>query len=96
MTTSTKTIEVVKAPKVKGSAKVGTRLRVTSGTLNPTAVARKIQWLANGKVIKKATKRRFMVTSKQRGKQITVRVTVSAPGYKTLVIKTLPTARVKA
>lgn len=96
MTTSTKSIAVVKAPKVKGIAKVGKRLRVTQGTLNPSAVERKIQWLANGKKIKKATKRRFKVTSKQRGKKITVRVTVSAPGYATLVVKTRPTAKVKA
>ena len=96
MTTSTKSIAVIKAPKVKGTAKVGKRLRVTQGTLNPTAVERKIQWLANGKKIKKATKRRLKVTSKLRGKKITVRVTVSAPGYATLVLKTRPTAKVKA
>ena len=95
MTTSTKAIAVVKAPKVKGTAKVGSRLRVTKGRLNPTAVARKFQWLANGKVIKKATKRRFRVTNKQRGKKLTVRITISAPGYATLVMKTKRTAKVK-
>lgn len=95
-TTATKAIAVVKAPKIKGTAKVGKRLRVTQGTLNPTTVERKIQWLANGKKIKKATKRRFRVTNKQRGKKITVRITISAPGYATLVVKTRPTAKVKA
>jgi hypothetical protein len=95
MTTSTKAIAVIKAPKIKGTAKVGKRLRVTRGTLNPTAVARKFQWLANGKKIKKATHRRFRVTNKQRGKKIRVRITISAPGYTTLVVKTKRTARVK-
>lgn len=94
--TSKKTITIIKAPRVKGKAVVGSRLRVTSGTINPSAVVRKIQWLANGKVIKKATKRRFKVTSKQRGKKIRARVTISAPGYTKLVLKTRPTAKVKA
>jgi Carboxypeptidase regulatory-like domain len=93
---SAKTIAVLKVPKIKGIAKVGNRLRVTAGTVNPTAVARKIQWLANGKVIKKATKSRFVVTSKQVGKKLTVRVTISAPGYTTLAVKTRPSAKVLA
>ena len=91
-----KTIAVLKKPAIKGTAKVGTRLRVTPGTINPTAVVRKIQWLANGKVIKKATKRRFMITSKQAGKKLTVKITVSAPGYTTAVLKTKATGKVIA
>jgi len=93
--TAKKTIRVLKKPVIKGVAKVGNRLRVTPGKINPTAVVRKIQWLANGKKIKKATHRRFRVTNKQRGKKIAVRITISAPGYTTLVVKTKPTARVK-
>jgi hypothetical protein len=93
--TAKKTIRVLKKPVIKGVAKVGNRLRVTPGKINPTAVVRKIQWLAAGKVIKKATKRRFRVTNKQRGKKLTVRITISAPGYTTLVVKTKRTPRVK-
>lgn len=94
--TAMKTIAVHKKPVIKGTAKVGNRLRVTAGTLNPTAVVRKIQWMANGKVIKKATKRRFVVTSKQAGKKLTVKITVSAPGYTTVVLKTKATGKVIA
>ena len=91
-----KTIGVTKAPRIRGTARVGNRLRVTSGTINPSAVVRKIQWLAGAKIIKKATKRRLMVTAKQEGKKITVRITISAPGYNKLVLKTRPTAKVRA
>lgn len=94
--TTLKTIAVTRKPVIKGTAKVGARLRVTTGRTNPTAVVRKVQWMVGGKVIKKATKRRLKVTRKMRGKKVTVRMTISAPGYQTLVVKTRPTKKVKA
>ena len=61
-------VAVVKMPKIKGFAKVDQRLRVTKGAWNPTSVKRKVQWMANGKKIKGATKMRLRLT-KQAGRQ---------------------------
>ena len=79
--TAVRAVSVVKMPKIKGFAKVDQRLRVTKGAWNPTAVKRKVQWMANGKKIKGATKMRLRLTSKLVGKKITVKMTASAPGH---------------
>ena len=75
-------------PRIKGIVKVGQRLRVTKGAWNPTSVKRKVQWLANGKKIKGATKMRLRLTSKLAGKKITVKVTASAAGMTTATVRT--------
>jgi hypothetical protein len=90
-----KAVSVVKMPKIKGSATVGQRLRVTKGAWNPTSVKRKVQWLANGKKIKGATKTRLRLTSKLAGKKIKVKVTASAAGMTSAVVKTASTKKVK-
>jgi hypothetical protein len=82
-------------PKIKGFAKVDQRLRVTKGAWNPTAVSRKVQWLANGKKIRGATKTRLRLTRRLAGKKITVKVTASAPGMKAVTIRTVATKKVK-
>lgn len=82
-------------PKIKGTAKVGETLKITAGSWNPASVKKKIRWLANGKVIKKATKRKFTLTAKQKGKRIKVRIVASATGHLPLTLTTKPTARVK-
>jgi len=86
---------VVTMPKIKGFTKVGQRLRVTKGAWNPTAVSRKIQWFANGKKIKRATKVRLRLTSKLAGKKLTVKVTASAPGMTSTTVKTAKSKTVK-
>ncbi len=82
-------------PKIKGFAKVDQRLRVTKGAWNPTSVKRKVQWMANGKKIKGATKMRLRLTSKLVGKKITVKMTASAQGMTKTTVKTKATKRVK-
>lgn len=93
-TTSTKVV-MVKAPRIRGLAKVDQVLRVTRGTWNPTKVSRKIQWLANGKRIKGATKARLRVTKKLVGKRLSVRVVASAPQLTKLVVTTRTTKNVR-
>ncbi len=82
-------------PKIKGFTKVDQRLRVTKGAWNPTAVSTKVQWFANGKKIKGATKKRLRLTSKLAGKKITAKVTASAPGMTKVTVRTRSTTRVK-
>jgi hypothetical protein len=76
-------------------AKVTKTLRVTKGTWTPTTVTRKIQWLANGKRIKGATKSRLRLTKKLAGKRISVRVIASAPGLAPLKVTTKRTKQVR-
>ncbi len=87
---------MVQRPRIRGVAQVAEVLRVTRGAWNPTKVSRKVQWLANGKRIKGATKARLRVTQKLLGKRLSVRVVVSAPQHTRLLVKTRTTKRVRA
>jgi 5-hydroxyisourate hydrolase-like protein (transthyretin family) len=95
-TTTAAKVVMVKRPRVRGVAAVTQVLRVTRGAWNPTKVSRKIQWLANGKRIKGATKARLRVTKKLVGKRLSVRVVASAPQLTRLIVKTRTTKRVRA
>ncbi|WP_162799325.1 hypothetical protein [Nocardioides sp. 616] len=75
-------------PVAKGTAKVGKTLKAIVGTVTPATAKVKIQWFANGKKIKKATKATFKITGKYAGKKIHATVTATAPGYKKVVAKT--------
>ena len=94
-TTTTARVVMVKRPRIKGVAAVARTVRVTRGTWNPTTVSRKIQWLANGKRIKGATKARLRVTGKLVGKRLSVRVVASAPQRTKLVVTTRTTRSVR-
>jgi hypothetical protein len=86
---------MVARPRIKGVARVARTLKVTRGTWNPTTVSRTIQWLANGKRIKGATKARLRVTGKLVGKRLSVRVVATAPQRTQLVVTTRTTKRVR-
>ena len=68
------------APRVKGRAKVGKVLKVRPGAWSPAPATISYRWLRNGKPVKRATKASYRVTRKDRGKRISVRVTISGPG----------------
>jgi 5-hydroxyisourate hydrolase-like protein (transthyretin family) len=89
-------VTVLKKPRIKGHAKVGQRLRVTTGTWNPGKVRRTIQWFADGKRVKGATKNRLRLTGKLTGKRISARVIASAPGRTPLKVTTRKTKKVNA
>ena len=84
-----KVIKLVKAPRVTGVAKVGKTLKVSRGTWKPGTVTLKYQWFVKrgGKfvLIKKATKARLKLVRSLRGTKVRVRVTVNAPGHRSLV-----------
>jgi hypothetical protein len=78
-------------PKVTGKAKKKAVLKVSTGRWSPAAVKVKLQWYAGAKAIRKATTTKLKLVRKTlkavRKKTISVRVTVSAPGYTTVVTK---------
>jgi hypothetical protein len=76
------TIKVTKKAKIKGKAKVGKKLKVTKGTYKPAGKAKvKVRWLRGSKKIKGATTTRYKVKAADRGKKLSVKVTVKKPGY---------------
>lgn len=85
------------APRIKGKARVGRTLRVTTGTWSPSSGVRfSYQWLANGKRIKKATRAKLKVTKALKGKKVRVKVTARLAGAPSVTVRTKPTAKIKA
>ncbi len=68
------------APRITGTARVGSTLRASVGAWKPQA-SLKYQWLRNGAPIRGATTSSYKVTSKDWRKKLTVRVTASRAGY---------------
>ncbi|MET0467329.1 MAG: zinc-dependent metalloprotease family protein, partial [Aeromicrobium sp.] len=70
-------------PRITGTARVGRTLKVRVGAWSPRPSYR-YQWYANGrKITSKGTRSSFVLTSRQKGTRIAVRVTASKPGYTT-------------
>lgn len=64
-----------------GTKKVGKTLKVSKGTWSAGPTTFTYKWSRNGKAIKGATKSHYKLTSKDKGKRITVKVTASGLGH---------------
>ncbi len=97
-TSATKTIALrtltAATPTLSGTAKVGSTLTAKAGAWAPAPVTLKYQWLRNGKAIAKATKSSYKLSKSDKGKNISVKVTGSKPGYQT-VSKTSTAKKIK-
>jgi len=82
-------------PVIKGTAKVGRRLTVVRGGTTPSGTTITYQWLRKGRAIKGATRATYKVTTKDRGKALSVRVIRAKAGYATLSLVSR-TVRAKA
>lgn len=71
------------APKASGTFKVGRTVSASKGSWSPTPSSFSYRWLRSGKSISGATKSKYKLTSKDRGKRISVRVTVKKSAYST-------------
>ena len=74
------TVTNVAPPVVGGTPRVGSPVTATAGTWKP-AGSYSFQWLVDGAAITGATAARYVPTSSQRGKRLTVQVTASKKGY---------------
>jgi hypothetical protein len=85
------------APSITGTKKVGKTLKIKKRTFD-AGVGKSYQWLRNGKAIKGsvAKKSTYKLRSADQGKRIQVRVTVSKPGYATVVKTSSKTSKIKA
>lgn len=83
-----------KAPVISGTAKVGKTLACKVGTWSPKAKSYAYRWNRNGAKIKHATKGKYKVGTKDKGKKLTCTVTAMATGYANGV-KTTKAVKVK-
>lgn len=79
---------VKKKVTIKGTAKVGKKLKATTASFSTSSVKTKYQWLRNGKAIKKATKSTYKLTKSDRKKKVSLKVTFSKSGHSTVTQKT--------
>ncbi|MBB3044410.1 M4 family metallopeptidase [Nocardioides soli] len=93
---ATPAISNTKLPIVSGKARVAQTLKVKGGSWTPAAVSLSYQWLRSGKAIGKATKAKYRLTTKDKGKRISVRVTATKSGYTTGSAISKATGKVKA
>lgn len=69
-------------PTVKGSGRVGTTLLAYRGTWSPNPSTTSFRWMRDGQPIAYYGNR-YVVSARDRGSRITVRVTGARPGYET-------------
>jgi hypothetical protein len=82
-------------PKIKGKAKVGSKLTVSTGTWKPKPVPLTVQWYRAGRSAPVATGSSYTLTPDDAGKKITVKVTGAKVGYAS-VTKSKSTKKVAA
>jgi hypothetical protein len=71
-----------KKPSASGTTKVGKTLTAKYAYVpSPASATVKYQWYRNGKAISKATKVTYKITKTDRGKAISVKVSINAWGY---------------
>ncbi len=73
-----------KTPVVAGTRKAGKTLKVRAGSWGPGGVALSYQWYRGSARVKGATKTSYKLTSKDRGKKVTVVVRGTRAGYETV------------
>lgn len=86
--TTSKTKSIAKAKfivktnaSVSGKMKAGSKLTAKTGTWSPKPEKYKYQWYRSGAPISKATKSTYMMTTRDRGKVVYVKVTATKKGY---------------
>ena len=87
-------MSLASVPTITGNAVVGSRLLANAGAWSPSSVKLKYQWKRNGVSIKGASKSTYKLTKADAGRKITVTVTGSKSGYKS-VSKTSASKKVK-
>ena len=76
----TRSFTMLAKPAVLGRVAVGRTVRAGLGRWSPTPSATRVVWLRNGKPIRSAARTTYRVTRADRGKRLSVRVTVRGSG----------------
>ncbi len=83
-TTATKTLDLLRRPRVRGTVKVGRTLTAVPGRWRPSATST-FTWVRNGRLVAKG--KRLRLTKAYAGTKIVLRVTGKRAGYRPTVIK---------
>lgn len=83
-------LDVVKKPKITGTAKRGKVLKAHHGTWKPQPSSYGYQWTRDGKAIAGARKATYRVTAKDKGHKIGLVVAATRSGWLTTVTKAAP------
>lgn len=84
-----------KKPRLEGTARVGSRLRIVGGVVTPTARARAVKWYRGTKLVKSGSGTTYRLTAKDKGKRIRAKVTFSSPRMVPLTTWTPRSAKVR-
>lgn len=76
------------AARTAGVFRVGRTVRALRGRWNPSPSTVTYQWLRNGHKIKNATHRHYRIKTKDRGKKVSVKVTLRRSHYVTRTVRT--------
>ncbi|GIE87285.1 hypothetical protein [Actinoplanes regularis] len=88
------TLNVVTKPAITGVAAVGSQLKASTGTWNPTGTTFTYQWAAGSTPIRGATGATYRVQAADLGKKLSVSVTATEPGYPAATAKSTATSPV--
>lgn len=77
---------VTKTPRISGKQQTGKTLKASTGTWSAKPTKFSYRWHRNGVPISKATKSTYKVTSRDRGKVLSVKVTGSRSGFTTKTV----------
>lgn len=75
------TLSIQEKPSVLGTTKVGRTVTAANGSWTPKPTSFSYQWQRNGTAIPRATNRSYQLTSKDKGKRISVVVTAKRAGF---------------
>lgn len=89
------TIAVVHGPTVSGRAKVGARLTAGAPVVSTAGVTTRYRWLRDGVAIGGATSRVHVATKADKGKRLSVRVTMTKRGYESVTLTTRRTPQIR-
>ncbi|MFT4110541.1 S8 family serine peptidase [Propionicimonas sp.] len=77
-----------KSPSTSGTFKAGKTVTAKKGTWSPTPTSYSYRWLRAGSAISGATKSSYRLTRADKGKKVSVKVTVARAGYTTTAYTT--------
>jgi len=89
------TFSTYPTPKITGTVKVGQTLGITLGTWSPTPSSYSYRWYRSGVAISGATSSTYKLTSSDKGKTMTVKVTARKSGYTSKSMTSAKTVTVK-
>ncbi|WP_157537347.1 hypothetical protein [Nocardioides sp. Root190] len=89
------TITGLTRPTVSGTARTKKKLTATAGTWTPSGLAFGYQWMRDGRAVKGATGRTYLLPGSAKGHVYSVRVTARRSGYTATIQTSRASARVR-